>query len=432
LLLSSLLIGLAPGTARSAPPNLVLVTIDTLRADHLPLYGYFRNTSPNLQSFAADALVFERVVAPMATTLPVHVSLFTSTYPARHGVLSNFRHFRRPFVGGDSLATVAQQLGGAGYATAAFTSASPLAPETGIDAGFQTYSAPPLSLTDEGSVHWRGDRVTDAALAWLADARPPFFLWLHLFDPHKPYSPPAEYDRFRDEAALRERLRERNVAPLLHAKVVDMTNRYDGEILFADAQVGRLLNALRARELFDDSVVVVTSDHGEGLMEHGVPAHGRLFNEELFVPLLMRWPGSPAGRVAHTVSLIDVLPTLRAQTELPLDDAGYDGVDALARERVSALAQRNVSQRERLRTYALVDRRWKYWHLNDAPDQLYDLEADPFETRNVIGEHSAIANAMRGELQRLVREGRRRPGLEVSPQVSDERKRDLEALGYTQ
>ena len=163
---------LAPLLLGAGPPSLVIVTIDTLRADHLRSYGYFRQTSPHFDRLAADALLFERALAPMATTLPVHVSLLTGTHPARHGVLTNRVHFREPRA--DEPRTAAQLLRARGYRTAGFTSAAPLAPGTGIESGFETFRGPPPEvLNDLGRSGARARETIDAALAWLRGAREP-------------------------------------------------------------------------------------------------------------------------------------------------------------------------------------------------------------------------------------------------------------------
>ncbi|MCA9511525.1 MAG: sulfatase, partial [Myxococcales bacterium] len=409
-------------------------------ADHLGCYGYARPTSPALDAFARDALLFENAYAPMPTTLPSHVSLLTSSLPARHGVLSNFRYLHIPFVPGEpgGLRSVAQTLSDAGYATAAFTSASPLSRGTGVDAGFAAFDAPPPFDENDESVRRTAGETVDRALAWLAargDGAPPFFLWVHVFDPHLPYEPPAPWDRaFTTDAALLETLAARGIPDVLHRHVAGLANAYDGEISYADEQVGRLLDALRERGLYDDAVVAIAGDHGEGLMAHGEPGHELVWRGTVRVPLVLRWPGGPRGaRAPQVASLVDVLPTLRAHTALPLAGAAFDGGDLLADAEREALSQEPVRDgAPRQRTFALSAGRWRYWYLSDGPARLYDVEADAAELRDVIGEHPDVAERMRARVEALLEDARARPGATVTNEIDADLRKRLEQLGYVE
>jgi len=446
----ALLLCPAPGAsatttdAAAVPPPLILITIDTLRADHLGCYGYPRNTSPHIDAFAAEALLFENAYAPMPTTLPSHVSLLTSSLPARHGVLSNFRYLQIPMVTSDDseLRSVAQWLGEAGYQTAAFTSASPLSRGTGIDAGFAHFDAPPPF--DEGGESIRRDasETISLALDWLSKAEPasPIFLWVHVFDPHLPYEPPAPHDTAfgeADRAAQIAELNARGVARPLHRFVANATNLYDGEIRFADAEIGRLFGALRERNLYESAVIVLTGDHGEGLHQHGEPGHDQLWRSTLSVPLIARWPGGPRGERSPVVaSLVDVLPTLRAHTNLPLSRASFDGSDLLVEESQTpraALSQeplRSTAPTER--TFALSEGPWRLWWLNNGPSRLYNLEQDPHELRNVLADHPEVAARLRARIDDMLAEARERPGIEVSEEIDPALRKRLIELGYAE
>ena len=409
----------------------ILITIDTLRADHLSAYGYFRETSPVIDALAEDGVLFENSSTVMATTLPAHTSLFTSTYTPRHGVLSNLLFYRQPVVTDASFRTAAQLFAAAGYRTAAFVGAAPLRAETGIAAGFQSYSEP------EGRER-RAAVTTALAQKWLTEQPDGgFFLWVHYFDPHDPYAPPAAYEGlFRTDERLRRWISDLGIAPEHLGTSAYAHNRYDAEIRYTDTQVGRLLDTLRERGLYDRAMIVLTSDHGEGLLQHGELHHGVIFNEELDVPLVMKFPkgkGPEGERVAKLVSLIDVLPTLVETLELPLDSSQFDGINVLRGENRYLMAER---ERTRHRygsesNFTLRDAKWKYFYYSERPDELFDLEADYTETRNVIEEHPDVAQRMKRDLFALVhRSEQAGSGLDVRRDLSPERREELRGLGY--
>lgn len=431
--------------AGDAPPPLILITIDTLRADHLGCYGYDRATSPHIDAFAEDALLFENAYAPMPTTLPSHVSLLTSSIPARHGILSNFRYLAIPFVASDDgkLRSVAQWLGEAGYQTAAFTSASPLSRGTGIDTGFAHFDAPPPFDESGESIRRDAEETVSLALDWLdaAGSDAPIFLWLHVFDPHLPYEPRAPHNTAFDApseaqiASERARLTERDIPAALHRFVSNTTNLYDGEIRFTDGEIGRLFSALREAELYEESVIVIAGDHGEGLYEHGEPGHDQLWRSTLSIPLIARWPGGPRGERSSTLaSLVDVLPTLRAHTRLPLASASFDGADLLGTNvRAVVLSQEPVrSTAPSERTYALSEGPWRFWWLNNGPSRLYNIDDDPNELNDVIAAHPEVAVRLRARVDALLADARTRPGIEVSEEIDPDLRKRLIELGYAE
>jgi arylsulfatase A-like enzyme len=269
----------------SPHPNLVLITIDTLRADHVGVYGDAAAETPTLDALARRGVRFARARSAAPLTGPSHATILTGVYPPQHGVRDNVN-----FVLDNRHPTLAGLLKEKGYRTAAFVGAYPLASAFGFGRGFERFGEGFHETAALGQGAERpGNEVADAALEWLASTgRDPFFVWIHLYDPHAPYTPPAPYaERFRDRP-------------------------YDGEIAFADAQVGRVLEALRTARRDANTLVVVLSDHGEGLGEHGEATHGMLvYDSTLHVPWIMAGPGVPAGRVvADEVGTVDVLPTL--------------------------------------------------------------------------------------------------------------------------
>ena len=416
------------------PPRglLLFLTLDTTRADHLGAYGYFRDTSPSIDALAADAILFERAVTSMATTLPAHVSLFTGTYPSTHGVESNFENSGVAFAAAGGLRSLAEILQEQGWPTAAIVSAAPLKRHSGIQAGFRDYLEP------EGR-EIRAEVVTDRALRWL-DENPglPALLWLHYFDPHHPYDPPKGtpgFDSGGEQQSFLARTLGREGAP----RIRRMNDAYDGEIRYLDAQVGRLLDALRERGLYEDATIVLVGDHGEGLGQHGRDFHGTIHNEQLFVPLLVKLPASLGRRGERNdelVSIVDVLPTVAAALQIPLgDDSLLDGASRLeGARRTGALAARTAWQRSGWdpgRNFAWVTDEWKYLHRTDARDALFDLRGDPHELRNVIEEEPEIASKLRASLfEALEASQAKRAAATTTAEIPEDVVEELRALGY--
>jgi len=279
-------VGLAACGTESRPHSVLLVTLDTTRADHIGCYGRADAGTPALDGLAARGVRFERAYTTVPVTLPAHATLLTGSYPPYHGVRDNVL-FRLD----DAAETLAETSRRAGHRTAAFLSGVPLSAIFGLDQGFDVYDEAFGSGGNRGRMLERpADRTVAAALEWFAGvgADEGFFLWVHLFDPHLPLTPPPEFAR---------RFPERP---------------YQAEISFADAEVGRLLEALQAAGRLEDTLVCVTADHGEGLGEHREGTHGNLlYDGTLRIPLLLAGPGVPAAvEVSAAVSLVDVAPTL--------------------------------------------------------------------------------------------------------------------------
>ena len=439
--------GRAAGLER---PNIVLISIDTLRADHLGSYGYFRDTSPHLDRFAERAIRFERVRAPMATTLPSHTSMLTGRYPLEHGVLANVSHGGTGFGAESGLLSFTQVLQDAGYRTGAFVSALPLDRSTGIGAGFETYDQPE-------QVQRAAQETLDPALAWLAQAsagEEPFFLFVHLFDPHGKRHPPEPFlSRYETDDELEAWIAEREIGDFVarewkgNATNTRTTfNRYGGEIRYADDQLGRLFGALASAGHFGDSLVTVVADHGDGLNQHGWVAHGLVWEEHLRVPWLLHVPG-PGEWPAHVtanVSLIDLFPTLIGRMQplgTPLSrrfDEQVTGVDVLAPEFVERpiFAQRTGREipNDPGPIWALVDGDWKFVLREREGDALFDLARDPHELVNRLVEEPARAAEMRAALLASIERQRARGAeLGISREAGPadpERIRQLELLGY--
>jgi arylsulfatase A-like enzyme len=439
-------VGLGVGTgARPSGPSMLLVTVDTLRADHVSAYGYPHPTTPILDALGREGTVFEAAYTPTPTTGPSHATLLTARYPAAHGVLKNGLALR------PDVRTLAEALRDAGWHTGAVVSAFPLAARFGWDRGFDHYDDDfPLETASIGSEEWEGfdvregfdrraDATTDRAVAWLARTpdRQPWLLWVHYYDPHAPYDPPPGYRRLARAAGTRDPAGD--LEPAIAA--------YDGEIRFADEQIGRLVRAAEARAGARSLLVVVASDHGEGLMSHGWMDHGvNLYEELVRTVLVLRWPGRirAAQRVRQPVGLVDVAPTVLALLGRPTAPFAPHGEDLspVLRHGTPPPGDRPLFFQRRLYTerderawpvagemFAVRRGGWKYIV---APAQgtaeLFDLVGDPRETRNVRAAAADVEQDLAAATARWAAGQRGAP----PPAVAAGDAARLRALGYVQ
>jgi len=337
-----LALALACSNGAPAPPDVVIVTLDTTRVDHLSTYGYERDTSPSLDRLARESVTYTRAWSTSSWTLPAHASLFTGLYPASHGA-----HFDlagrvglgelRAGVLDERFETLAEGLAAAGYQTAAFVSGPWLLPSLGLLQGFAHVDAKLTGI--EGR---RADSVTDAALAWLesAPSDQPLFLFVNYFDPHEPYDPPPGFDDlghardpFSRKAWWVEAMAGRE--PVTPAERQILIDRYDGEIRAMDRQLGRLLDAISRRPRGEDALIVVAADHGESFGEQGQWVHNTcLCEEQVRIPLVVRYPDRRgAGSTDDApIQLVDVAPIVSAATGVALA-AGNQGLPPGERKR---------------------------------------------------------------------------------------------------
>ena len=392
--------------------NLILVTIDTLRADHLPAYGYRGVETPNLDRLARESVLFENVSAAVPLTLPAHSSILTGTYPTTHGVRDNGGFYLDP-----KALTLAEILRSHGLSTGAFVAAFVLDHRWGLNQGFDTYwdqfDLSQFERISLDSVQRRGDQVIEHGLQWLS--QPPArrtFIWMHLYDPHTPYDPPEPY---RSRYAGRK------------------DGLYDGEIAWVDHLLGRLRGELESRGLWDRSVVVVTADHGESLGQHQESSHGLfLYDASMRVPLLVRLPRAALGgrRVSAQARSIDIAPTALELLgiEIPKTMAGSSLAARMLGANPVGVPAYSESYYPRFHygwseLLAVRDGRYK---LIDAPrPELYDLMADPAETHN-------LASRLPQEVARLRRSllPYRSAAAPVPSAMDEESLRSLQALGY--
>jgi arylsulfatase A-like enzyme/predicted negative regulator of RcsB-dependent stress response len=396
-------LGCGPRTPspESRGANVVLISIDTLRADHLPSYGYAGVETPSIDALRRDAILFLNAYSHCPLTLPSHVSILTGLAPPDHGVRDNLGYV----YDGTAHPGLPAWFKAAGYRTGAAVSAFVLRGETGLSASFDSYDGeiPVPEGSESAALAQRPGQETEArAEAFLASPSDrPFFLFFHVYEPHLPYEPP---EPFKSRYAA---------AP------------YDGEIATADAVVGRLLAFLKARGLYDRSLVVLLSDHGEGLSEHGEADHGiLLYREVLHVPLIVKLPGGArAGTsVDRAVALIDVAPTFASLVGLQAPP--LPGMSLLGSRSDAGIYSETYYPRIHLGWSALQSLTDGRYHLIDGPSpELYDLSRDPGERSSVLGERRDLAGTMQKELRRL-------DGAFVEPKADPASLERLRSLGY--
>ena len=442
------LLGL-PGCDRGAAPppgapSVILVSIDTLRADRLGAYGYERPTTPALDQLAAGGVLFERAVAPAPWTMPSHASLLTGLLPARHGMLDVDR--RLP----DTTPTLAETIARAGFRTAAFVNSPYLVPKSGLVRGFEHYRYFDIADPDSGRQVLSAEPAIAEICAWLdAHGNEPFFLFFHTFDVHSDYQPGPRYREqfvrpyqgsFDGRSITLNRVRSGEIVPTA-ADVAHVSDLYDGAIRQLDDRLSKLFDHLRETGLAPHTYVMVTSDHGEEFFEHGSVLHGRtLFEEVLHVPLLVRGPGVPAGlRIPALVALVDVPLTILGLLGIPAETPG-DGID------LRPLWQ-NGGTAAPVRAEAFAEAApWKLWRgaqghligvrterfklirdLRSNRTLLYDLVTDPDETHNLSVERPEQVAALAQQLERYLAPVRREAPI---GDLSAEEIERLRALGY--
>ena len=441
----------APSAQRELPFNVVVVLIDTLRADHLGAYGYDKPTSPHFDALAQEATLFDGVTAQAPWTKPSVASLMTGRFVHHHGVVSSRDALA------DDAHTLAEAMRERGYRTAAFSGNPWITPEFRFDQGFGEFESgramgPQLTvlyrtlrrldrvthLDLARRAFWgasanlgnseRDRQLTDAAVEWIGQQsadKSPFFLYMHLIGPHDPYDPPLDYVRkFREpgwdgkkgptKPPARVQTDFDTAAPLDDAGKAALIAQYDGAIAFADEQLGRLIEALRKGGQLDRTLLVVTADHGEEFYEHRNWRHGnQLYNEVVHVPLMFRFPGQPQpARRSDLAMLVDVFPTLVGLVDgTPSDDKALDG-RALFASNAAGAVPTVFSEHWWFDggTYSSRMVRHGGMKLMESRDEakgqerteLYDLATDASEQRNLLENPNAVSENSLGELQGLL------------------------------
>jgi len=442
---------------RKRATNVLLITVDTLRADRTGPYRENSAATPNIAKFAGQGTLFEAAISPMQMTRPSHYSLFTSLYPRDHGVVNNKISLESTFV------TLAEVFRKNGYATAGFVGVSLLGPDSGAARGFEHFDYPSAARTRSA------EHVVGAAASWLAERSPdkPFFVWVHLFDPHTPYAPPAPFAPVADnpiaralpEASIEQlmAIAEQHGGDLPKAAVERAVALYQGDIEYTDHWLGKLLEIVEASASAQHTTVVLTADHGE-CFENGIYFEHSdcLYEGAARIPLIFRAPGrvGAGARRSEVVEILDVGPTLLALAELPIpaeflgrklfDEADpardvaflqhplYSNTGARNRKlrrlhTVMGSATREILVAEEL--IGVRSRDWKYL-LRGDDEELYHLASDPGETRNVASDHPSVVAGLREKLKAWsTAHPQHHADVEL---INDELRATLEALGYLQ
>ena len=399
-------------------PNVLLITLDTTRADHIACYGYPDVKTPNLDSLANRGILFEECIASSPLTLPSHSSILTGLYPTFHGVRVN---------GNTALSeehlTLAEVFTQGGYTCGAFIGAFVLDGRWGLKQGFLQYDdqfdLKKYKHLDLGAVQRPGNEVIDAALTWLEDQKSnPFFAWIHLYDPHLPYEPPEPYASQYNYS---------------------LTGLYDGEIAFMDEQIGRVLSWLKGSGTEKKTIIVIIGDHGEALGSHGEMAHGYfIYDYALKVPFLIIPPTDDwrGVRIESQVRTIDLFPTVLEMTgfEVPAENQGQSLLHLFSKPKTKKSYDAYSESYTPNTIYGWSPlhslRTLKYKYIDAPRAELYDLSADPEEARNLNGELSRIAREMKRTLDEVIRRTSLNAPAPEAANLDRETVERLAALGY--
>jgi arylsulfatase A-like enzyme len=430
----------------SVKPNLVVISLDTVRADHCSFLGYQKPTTPNIERLANKGTIFTQAYSPSSTTGPSHASFFTALWPVTHGVVKN----GLPLIAENR--TLAEILKENGYQTSAVVSSFVLDSKFGYSQGFDTYAddfdqtsssidhATWENFTIEGGFDQRADRATEIAIKWLRESRDPhtpFFLFVHYFDPHFPYDPPEEFaDRFLPPQSEPD-------------SVESIIARYDGEIAFTDHQIGFLLNALDESVEEENTLIAVVSDHGEGLGQHGLMQHGvTIYEETVRVPFLLSWPDQIPSKqiIRQPFSLTNLAPTLLDLMGFGSRESQFQGksyASAIRTGMSSGLSEPVFLFRRHYDDNAIVAQfrprgiqlgvrlnNWKYIEgESDDVRELFHLSLDPGELNNLfVRDHEEAV-----KLKKILEQWKQtqHPPAQMNS-ISDEDLEALKSLGYIQ
>jgi arylsulfatase A-like enzyme len=434
-------------------PNLVIVSIDTLRADHLAVYGYERSTSPEISRMANEGILFEQAFSQSPKTATSHMSLLTGVYPPAHRVANwGERRVRRL---SDDVPTLATLLTRAGYWTEAHTEGGNVSARLGFDQGFGVYQ----EHRGAEPVFEQASQAVDRFVQDDAGGSEPFFLFIHTFEVHDPYVPPAEFaEEFVDpsytgdivgsqmdlerlasvgnywarHAAYWKRVDRDDPADVQHLR-----DLYDGEILFTDSQFAAFMEHLRRLDLEDETIVVVLSDHGEEFLDHGGFLHNAMYQEILHVPLIFRFPASlglaSGRRIQSVVRLVDVVPTLLEVLGLPVPEH-LQGESLLSLMEGEQAPARPVFSQWLAggRVVALREGEWKYIRVK-RQEQLFDLSTDPQESVDRLSVRRQVLARLQARVDEIIAQSYAFAETQTParlPKLDRETREQLEALGY--
>jgi arylsulfatase A-like enzyme len=396
----------------SVPPirHVVLISLDTCRADHLSCYGYAKPTTPHIDALAVQGHLFKHAMSPIPVTLPAHTSMLTGTIPPHHGKHENKDAYFDP-----SHVTLAALLKTQGYRTGAFVGAQVLNGRFGLDRGFDTYHDQFARQGQSGPSERRAEAVNRAAFAWLEKQKEdPVFLFLHYYDPHDTYDPPEPFAT------------DFKASP------------YAGEIAYTDHCISQVVDKLKSLNMYESSLIIVTGDHGEMLGEHGETTHMYfIYQSAIKVPLIFKLPGSRAAhRIDDLASIIDIVPTVcdLVGIDAPAGIQGktlapyFGDVPPQSEDRYLYCESLHPTKYEANSLLGLVSSRWKY--IQTTRPELYDLQKDPGEQRNLIDTQPQQARSLQDHLalilEQTVRQGKSREDAPLDPDLL----KHLRSLGY--
>ena len=444
LIIIAALYGWSSLAQRQKPRGIILVSIDTLRADHLGVYGYRRDTSPSIDAFANESIVFDRAVVQSPLTLPSHISIMTSLYPFSHGILSNNNRLA------DEQVTLAELLREKGYKTAGFADGLFLKGSYGFEQGFDIYDSDKrIGIA----------RILPKALQWLEENKSsPFFLFIHCYDVHDPYIPPPPYNTIFHDFAYTGTFvpNNRNLKDASWEKLAvtdedlqHIVALYDGGIRYTDAKMGEFLSYLQEAGLKDSTLIIITSDHGEEFKEHGSFLHWQLYcRPNLHVPLIINLPGvsRKTVRVEELVQSIDILPTILdiAQIEphsgaqgrslVPLIEQNSTFPGRIRWRMLRAFGSDDNSPvavaatRFRKQQYSIISGDYQLIYKMASPPELFDLSNDPLAQNDIAAHHEARVLQLVSKLSQIKNA---HPRYKASTFVLDqETRQQLETLGY--
>jgi arylsulfatase A-like enzyme/Flp pilus assembly protein TadD len=394
---------------RSEAPNqnLLLITIDTLRADKLSCYGSENPKTPHIDSLAERGVLFSRAFANTSTTLPSHTNILLGTTPLYHGVHENLN-----FIVNEQLLTLAEHLQNNGYSTGAFVGAYALDSRFGLSQGFDIYddNYSRIHSANLSSLERNAEAVIEAAIEWLEGRISPWFLWVHCWDPHTPYDPPEPFKtQYRDHL-------------------------YEGEVAYVDFILGKLFNYMKERNLFDNTSVIFTGDHGESLGQHSEKTHGFFaYNSGIWIPLIISTPGEKPGRVDHYVSHIDIFPTVCDVLELK-KPSFLQGISLLPALNGKTLPERPIYIES---LYPYYSRGWapirgfiheKKKFIESPIPELYELDKDFDELRNLAAGNKI--DKYRKQLEKIINDQTAPEKITAKQKVDRETREKLRSLGY--
>lgn len=413
-LLSAFYFWLLPLQKAIRRPNILLVVIDTLRADHLGCNGYFRDTSPNIDHLAREGLIFNHCYSQAGWTLPSFTSIFTSLYPKDHGVTD------WKMVLDSSLTTLTEALKDQGYHTCACPSMFHLDTGSGFEQGFDVYHTEVARpRTERGTA--TSPKVNELVLTDIKKARRPFFIWAHYFDPHSLYLSHPGYE-FGE----------------------DLVDKYDSEIAFVDAHIGQLIEELKERDLYDNTVIIITADHGEEFQDHGGRHHHTLYQEIIHIPLIIRVPGLEPRIIEEPVEQIDLAPTILGLAGIDIPKA-FHGRDILMQRSPDHKIFAERGGGELAYQQAVIDgdfklyeidvadadpnsERYKMQNITSSDTMLFDLYNDPGEYVNLRDDSLYLYSSLRSQFESFYD-----PDYKPNQQVAvfdEETVEELKALGY--